>query len=332
MSDNNPNIGAVIIGRNEGERLIACAKSLLGNVPHLVYVDSGSTDGSVERMREMGVAVVSLDMSKPFTAARGRNAGFERLLEIAPDLEYAQFVDGDCSVQPGWIDCALTFMENNRGVAVVCGRRREIRPQTSIYNRLCDIEWNTPIGEASACGGDAIYRSAIFKEVGGFNSRFIAGEEPELCFRIRALGQKIWRLDVEMTRHDADMTRFSQWWKRMQRSGYAFALGAYTHGRSEEKFWVRESVSALIWGGMIPVFIGVTALLWPGALLLLLIYPLQWLRIVLKSTAEESLATPKIKAAWAWFLVLGKFAEFTGILKFARDNLFDLRADIIEYK
>ena len=64
----------------------------------IVYVDSGSNDGSVQRARHLGADVIELDMRVPFTAARARNVGFRRLREISPDIEYVQFVDGDCEL------------------------------------------------------------------------------------------------------------------------------------------------------------------------------------------------------------------------------------------
>jgi len=48
-------IDAVVIGRNEGERLVACLASLGGEIRRAVYVDSGSTDGSVAAARAAGV-------------------------------------------------------------------------------------------------------------------------------------------------------------------------------------------------------------------------------------------------------------------------------------
>ena len=147
-------IGLVVIGRNEGERLRQCLLSGIGKVAHIVYVDSGSTDGSIELARALGVDVVELDLSTPFTAARARNAGFAHLLQKDAQLEFVQFVDGDCEVVEGWIGSALAQLEAQSDVAVVCGRRRERFPEQSIYNRLCDMEWDTPIGEAKACGGD----------------------------------------------------------------------------------------------------------------------------------------------------------------------------------
>ncbi|MEM9139196.1 MAG: glycosyltransferase, partial [Pseudomonadota bacterium] len=205
-------VGAVIIGRNEGARLIRCLASV-GSAACMVYVDSGSTDGSVQAAREAGAEVVELDMDMPFTAARARNAGLARLREIGA-FDYVQFIDGDCELQPGWIALALAFLEEHPDVAVACGRRRERFPEASVYNRLCDHEWDTPVGEAKACGGDALMRMTALAAVGGYRDDLIAGEEPELCVRLRAAGWRVWRLDAEMTLHDADMHRFGQWWRR----------------------------------------------------------------------------------------------------------------------
>lgn len=47
-------VDAIVIGRNEGQRLIDCLGSLLGQVRRVIYVDSGSSDGSVEAARARG--------------------------------------------------------------------------------------------------------------------------------------------------------------------------------------------------------------------------------------------------------------------------------------
>ncbi len=183
-----------MIGRNEGKRFVRCLDSLLGRVNPIVYVDSGSTDGSIEYAREHGVEVVELDSSIPFTAARARNAGLDRAQELTPDAELVMFVDGDCEVNPEWLTTAERFLDEHEDYAVVCGRRRERHPGASVYNYLCDVEWNTPVGDARGCGGDAVMRVRAFTAVGGFNASLIAGEEPELCVRLRAAGWKIRRL------------------------------------------------------------------------------------------------------------------------------------------
>ena len=320
--------GVVAIGRNEGERLRRCLDSVRSRAAALVYVDSGSTDGSVELARSFGATVVALDMSRPFTAARARNAGFRRLAEFKPPPELVQFVDGDCEVCDGWLEAGCAFLDAHAEVAVVCGRNRERFPERSIYNRLADMEWDTPVGEVRACGGNAMMRAAAFEQAGGFRDELIAGEEPELCVRLRALGWRVWRLEAEMTMHDLAMTRFSQWWRRSMRAGYAFAEGAHLHGSSPERHWVRETRSARIWGGAIPalVLVGVFAF-GPVAAWALLVYPLQVLRLTLKGSRRFTL-----RALRALFLVLGKFPELLGQLKFLALQASGRRARLIEFK
>jgi GT2 family glycosyltransferase len=224
-------IGLVAIGRNEGQRLRQCLVSATNKVVRVVYVDSGSTDGSLELARSLGADTVELDLSTPFTAARARNEGFARLLELSPDIEFVQFVDGDCEVVDGWLDRAKSELTAKPNIAAVCGRRRERYPTATIYNQLCDIEWDTAIGDTKACGGDSMIRATAFQQVEGFNPTLIAGEEPEMCLRLRQKDWKILRLDAEMTMHDAQMTNFSQWWKRAQRLRRGF-LDARQKARS----------------------------------------------------------------------------------------------------
>ncbi|WP_397449712.1 glycosyltransferase family 2 protein [Pseudomonas sp. NA-150] len=321
-------IGIVVIGRNEGSRLERCLTSLVGAADKVVYVDSGSTDGSVQMALTLGVEVLELDLAIPFTAARARNEGFACVQRLLPALRYVQFVDGDCEVASGWLPKAQAFLDAQPEVAVVCGRRRERFPQRSIYNLLCDLEWDTPIGEAKACGGDALMRADAFAAMSGFRPELIAGEEPELCVRLRAAGWKVWRLVDEMTLHDAAMTRFSQWWQRSLRAGYAFAEGAFLHGTASEQHWLRESRRAWFWGLGIPLAIIAASLVLGGSgLLLLLVYPLQVVRLARRGdrSAREN---------WlqAFFLVLGKFPEMFGQVKFLLNRFGTGKSVLIEYK
>lgn len=309
-------VDAVVIGRNEGARLVACLASLSGQVRRLVYVDSGSNDGSIEVARAAGAKVVALDMSLPFTAARARNAGLVLLADDPPD--FVQLVDGDCAVQPGWIKAALAGFAAHPAAVVLCGRRRERLPAASIYNTLADREWDTPLGPALACGGDALMRYSAVQAVGGYDPTLIAGEEPDLCLRLRAAGGEIWRIDAEMTLHDAAMTKLSQWWKRSVRAGHAFAEGAARHGFQH---WGRETFRALVWGAGLPLATVALGLIHPAAWLLALVYPAQILRLARRE-------------GWAWaaFTVLGKFAEARGAIGFYLMWLRGKRAGLIEYK
>lgn len=323
-----PRLAVVVIGRNEGNRLRLCLQSVLARTPTVVYVDSGSTDDSVAMATVLGAVVEPLDMQLPFTAARARNEGMQRLLAAAPETEFIQFVDGDCEVVTGWLPAALAFLDAHPKVAAVCGRRRERHPERSVYNLLCDLEWNTPVGDAKACGGDVLMRASALRQVGGYRDDLIAGEEPELCVRLRAKGWHIWRLDAEMTWHDAGMTRIGQWWKRCMRAGFAYAEGVRLHGAPPERHWVREARSAWVWGAGMPLAILLAgAVIDVRALCLLLLYPLQVLRLGLRFEGGA-----RERWARAFFLVAGKFPEAVGELRSVWQNLTRQRAALIEYK
>ncbi len=85
-----PRIGIVIIGRNEGERLMRCIQSVQAVAVAIVYVDSSSHDGSVGNAQGCGVDAVALDPAQPFTAARGRNEGFRFLTDKYPAMKHVQ--------------------------------------------------------------------------------------------------------------------------------------------------------------------------------------------------------------------------------------------------
>jgi len=324
-------VGVVAIGRNENDRLVRCLASIVAPDRSVVYVDSGSTDGSVEHAQAAGANVVRLDMSLPFSAARARNAGFAELLRLEPAIEYVQFVDGDCVVDAAWLEQAVALLETRPGTAVVAGRRRELYPNRSIYNRLCDVEWDTPIGETKACGGDALMRVAAFRQVGGYRAGIIAGEEPELCVRLRAAGWTIYRMDAEMTLHDADMTRFGQWWKRNVRAGHAFAEGAALHGRTADRHWVHESRSNWVWGALLPLAALLAA--WPTrgwSLVLLGAYFLLAYRVY-KYYRGRAVPAPDARLV-ACFTVLGKLPQVWGQMQYYKSRLLRRESRIIEYK
>jgi GT2 family glycosyltransferase len=321
-------IGFVVIGRNEGERLIASLTSLGALRERAVYVDSGSTDGSVAAARKMDATIVELATDIPFTAARARNAGAAALLKAFPETTLIQFLDGDCSLREHWVEAAADFLATRADVAIVCGRRRERFPERSIYNALCDREWNGPTGSITECGGDFMIQVDAFQAVGGFRADLIAGEEPELCLRLREKGWAIWRLDREMTLHDANITRFAQWWRRQMRAGYAFAEVSWLHRLSPRRIWQRQSLRALLWGMAIPIAIAVLSIFadW-RCLFLVLVYPLNVIRIALRDNPRSGLNW------WsALYSVLGKFPEAVGGIKLHARRLTGKRQALIEYK
>nr|WP_314262185.1 glycosyltransferase [uncultured Devosia sp.] len=326
MTGTGHRVGTVVIGRNEGQRLLDCLASLGALAGSVVYVDSGSNDGSQAKAAAAGVEVLDLDLSRPFTAARARNAGYAALLQRHPGPEFVQFVDGDCMLDPGWIDAATGFLDEKPDVALVCGRRREKFPDRSIYNAMCDDEWDGPVGAILESGGDFLVRTSAFSAVGGFRDSLIAGEEPELCLRLREQGWTIWRLRQEMTLHDANITSLGQWWRRATRGGHAFAEVSWLHRHSPRRIWQRNVTRALGWSAIAPVA-ALGSLVTPWSLGLLLAYP----ATIARQSMRQGAASP---ASWrnAFFFTLGKFAETQGIARYHFDRLRGKRSTLIEYK
>jgi glycosyltransferase involved in cell wall biosynthesis len=317
---------AVVIGRNEGDRLKACLASLSGVL--VVYVDSGSTDGSVQAAGLAGANVIELDLSIPFTAARARNKGFSHLKEIAADIPFVLFVDGDCEIIRGWPGEALRFLESRPEVAAVFGQLRERYPEKSVYNWLCDQEWNRPVGEARAFAGNVMIRASALASVGGYREDVIAAEEDELCVRLRAANWRIWRIAGEMGWHDAAIEQFGQWWRRSLRAGYAFAQGAYLHGEPPELHFVWERNRSLIWGMFLPAACLMAGLAFPPwGHAFWSVYLVQLVRQTVRQTGS---VTDRLRLSF--FQLLARFPESWGVLKFARDRLFSHHSRIIEYK
>jgi glycosyltransferase involved in cell wall biosynthesis len=330
-------LGLVVIGRNEGDRLARCLRSVRA-IPNRVYVDSGSTDGSVALARAEGVTVVELATPPHFTAARARNAGLAQLLTAHADLDFVQMVDGDCEVQPGWIAAGLAALCAEPDLAVVFGRRRERHPERSVYNALCDDEWNVPIGEASTCGGDALFRVDALRQVDFYNAAMIAGEDPELSMRLKKKGWRIRRIDVEMTLHDAAMTRFSQWWHRIRRSGHAYGEMAFLHPDVRDPNCPRSVLSILVWGGVMPAMMLLALLLaltinpawWVAAGLLILALPLRMLQLA--GRQQRRGLSAKVAMASGSLLILGKLPQFLGLMSYYFNRASGRASRLIEYK
>jgi hypothetical protein len=279
----------------------------------------------------MGLEVVELDRSAPFTAARARNAGFDRLLATHPGLDYVQFVDGDCELAAGWLETAARTLAEQPQLAAVCGRLRERAPDASVFNLLCDLEWDQPLGETEACGGTVMIRVSAFCQVARFNPRLIAGEEPELCLRLRRQGWKILRLAAEMAQHDAAMRQVGQWWRRNVRSGFAYAEGCALHGRSADRYRVRETARIWLWGAALPLLaVGLTGRTRGRSLALMLAYAVPGYRAY-RSMRARGRSVPEA-GAYGLFCLLAKFPELAGQLAYWRARFSRSPRTLIEYR
>jgi glycosyltransferase involved in cell wall biosynthesis len=329
-------IGIVVIGRNEGERLRRCLDSTVAAGRHIVYVDSGSTDGSLALAMAKGAVVLPLDMTTPFCAARARNEGYRQLTQLDDGLRYVQFVDADCELDANWLPQALAALEKRTDVAAVAGWLRERAPEASIYNRIAELEWNqSSPGPVDAVGGIFLIRRDAFDSVEGFNATIPAGEEPELCQRLIHKGWKLLRLDYEMARHDLAMMRFSQWWRRMGRAGYGSMDVAYRFGvgRFSNNVW-----RVLGWSGWMAttVIAALVAIITQStalaalAIAMFAIWPVRVIRIALRTRAKGhpwSVALP-----YAFLMAICFLPQGWGQLRYLADRLLNRSLRLLEYK
>ncbi len=266
-------VSVVVIGRNEGARLESCLRSVtsmerVGFTTELIYVDSASTDESAALAESFGARVVVLQEARP-TAAAGRNAGWR-----VAQGEIVLFLDGDTILHPAFVREALPCFEDS-WVAVVWGHRRETLATASLYNRVLDLDWIYAPGEALFCGGDALFRRETLERTGGFDETLIAGEEPELSSRIRALGLRILHLDLAMTGHDLGITQLGQYWRRAARAGHAYAEVSSRRTSAGEFLWREDSRRNVVRASVLLVFVVITVAagmllrsMWPVALAL----------------------------------------------------------------
>ena len=332
-----PRVGVVLIGRNEGERLVRALDSVLsrneGEGRPVVYVDSASTDDSVGNARARGAIVVDLDMSIPFSAARARNAGWEALLAAHPELDFVQFIDGDCEVVPGFIEAAVATLDAHTDVVAVCGYRRERFPEASPYNAVCEVEWTQgAVGEIDAFTGDVMIRAEALTRTRGYDPRVIAGEEAEFAYRLRRETHgRIVRLDRDMTLHDADMHEFRQWWRRAVRTGHGYAQVDWMQRDTNERAYHTNMKRSLVWGAVAPASAVAMALPTLGLSLGILgRYPVTAVRVAMKTRRMGYSWTEAL--AWGGSCALAAFPETVGVVRFHRDRLSGRAPKIIEYK
>jgi glycosyltransferase involved in cell wall biosynthesis len=329
-----PMLSVVVIGRNEGARLVRCLESIGQMTPppgpvEVIYVDSGSTDGSLERAARFEVKLKRLESANPCAAA-GRNAGWRQAK--APIIF---FLDGDTVLECNFVADTISEL-NDPKVAVVFGNRREINPKASIYNRLCDLDWSAPAGVTEFCGGDALIRRDVLERIGGFDERLIAGEEPEMCQRIRTLGFTILHVDRPMTGHDLAMTRFSQYWLRAVRSGYAYAEVSTRFRTTDLPLWRTEARRNLVHGvGLLEIVVGAP----------LLSVSLHSLVPITAAVAIIAVLAVRTAVRFRWktpdlvtLLLFGLHSHLVhipllfGQLKYQRDRFTGRTTKIIEYK
>lgn len=325
--------GIVVIGRNEAERLGGCLASLPGDVP-VCYVDSGSVDDSVVIAERQGVTIHCLGDHLPFSAARARNEGFDRLLLDHPHLEAVFFIDGDCTLEPGFLETALPCLAMLTDRAIIVGTVKETNARANVYGLLAALEWGSSgpgeILDFGQLGGIMLVRASDFRAVGGFDPSFIAGEDSELGIRLYLAGRKTERIDAIMACHAMEMERFGQWWRRSVRAGHALAHRNHTHGRSSLADSRSAVRSTLAYGVVMPVVTIASVAAFGGwGAAFLAVYAFLGSRFF--AYYRRKRAGRRLAAIGAAFGVIAKLANAQGLIRF---HIQRLRGSyrLIEYK
>jgi GT2 family glycosyltransferase len=214
-------VGIVLVGHNEEANLQRCLKGLVGLGLPIVYADSRSSDRSIEIARSLGVEVVEDASPLPWIAT-AYDRGVQRLIAIAPQTRFVQFIFGNSELDGGWIERALAEMAARPTAAVVCGRLRQRLPDCSIFNQFEDM-WHAArssgidVHDLSVEGDVApMVRLDALGAVGGIVLADHATRQPinylkELGDRLRREGWTITRLDDTMVWCDSQILNHSTW-------------------------------------------------------------------------------------------------------------------------
>ncbi len=325
MTEEHPFLSIVVIGLNEAAHLEACLRSAQeaswpSSKKEVLYVDSGSTDGSMEIAQGAGVRVLRLEDPKP-NASKGRNLGWKNA-----QGELVQFLDGDMELHPDWLERGWTFLEDHPDVGLVAGIVSERHPE-NIFCRLFQLDWGDPKdGPVKVVGGAALYKMEALKKTGGFDPSLGGGEEPELCWRLRNRhGLSAWMLAVPMATHDLAMSTVGQWWRRAVRDGKSFAAVATRFFGTSDPLWRKHLINLLLVGSSLPLALLLSFLL--SSFLPLLIFFLVLGGLIARKALQWGKKTgdAKLGLLYGLHVYLGKFPLALGAWSYLLKRIFSGR-------
>ena len=164
----------------------------------VLVVDNGSTDGSVEWLKEHRVPSIFLKENTGFSGAV--NTGIR-----AADTPYVLLLNNDTRVEPGFVAAMERAMDQSPKIFSVSSRmiqmyhpellddagdmysilgwayQRGVGRSVNLYQKSCRV--------FSACAGAAIYRRAVFDEIGLFDElHFAYLEDIDVGWRAKLYG------------------------------------------------------------------------------------------------------------------------------------------------
>ncbi|MGQ9568791.1 MAG: glycosyltransferase [Anaerolineae bacterium] len=185
----------IVPARNAAATLPGCLRALLRQtLPREAYevlvVDDGSTDGTAEAARALGVRVLRQD-HRGAAAARNLGARHARGSILC-------FTDADCQPAPNWLAELLTPFQADPDVVGVRGVYRS--DQQEPVARLVQLEYEDRYRRTETFlridfvdTYSAAYRTDLFLAQGGFDESFPGAsvEDQELSFRLAEQGYRL---------------------------------------------------------------------------------------------------------------------------------------------
>jgi GT2 family glycosyltransferase len=200
-----PIVTIVILNWNGENIFPACLESLFKlnySQIEILFVDNGSTDRSLEYAR--GFKDISIIQNgKNIGYAAGNNRAIPHI-----SGKYVCFLNTDIIVEPAWLNDAIFYLETNKTIGAIACRNMDYYNKNIIdglyhyiipFFTLMRFGRGKPFNDnplysqpgfvLSALGSSAIYRTDLFKILGGFDESFFAYfEDVDLCMRINNYG------------------------------------------------------------------------------------------------------------------------------------------------
>jgi len=194
---------SVIVGiRNEERFIEECIESLLKlDYPQgsyeVIVVDGMSTDKTRDLVQKYPVRLL---LNERKNVAAARNLGVE---DAKGDL--VAFTDGDCKVDPQWLKILVREMQSAPDDVVCVGGPNLIFDTDPVFGRVVGYSQETFLGSGGSAQSknstkkhyvsslpncNAMYKKSAIQEVGGFDEKFLVGQDGDLNYRISKKGHK----------------------------------------------------------------------------------------------------------------------------------------------
>jgi glycosyltransferase involved in cell wall biosynthesis len=223
-------IGFIIIGKNEGTKLVRCITSIIRTIDEdnigeyeIIYVDSNSSDSSIELVKEIEGNIKIYELTGKANPAIGRNVG-----AAESKADHYCFMDGDMELVNDFLpnvidesgDLKYPFVSGQFENVYYDLNDQRIGSELYMKNVLTGDRYQ------STTGGLFIIEKGLWEKVGGMDTRFITGEDLDLGLRLARKGHLLLRkkelFAIHHTRHYKSKTRM---WKDLFAGKTLYARG-----------------------------------------------------------------------------------------------------------